>query len=481
MTDPVAAPRSFPLRVFLLVSVAVAIALVVVPFRRITGDLVAIATNLEAHRGLEESARLAHEAVRAGVPIDRLLTSDFACICKSSACAGICPPGLEHLTTMPSSAACAGDEGSRVCVVRASNDRPSTPLRIANALLALAAITVFAATSLVLALVVARPLRALADEANRVGEGRTALPRLSDVPPAGSRVEEIRALDDAIGAMVLSLRTRELDVAERLALTEAANDELKRTNAALADTRQQLLQAERLAAVGRLSAGLAHEIGNPLTAILALLDLVLAGDLPEEQERDFLERIRSENERIAAIVRGLLDFSRPDLPARDAPEESCEPLSVVDDLIRFFEPQRRYAHMRLALAGDRLTARVSMGEGTLRQVLLNLILNASEALESRDSPGLVLIMLEASGEQVRILVEDDGPGVHRDVGDRLFEPFVTSKATRGGTGLGLSICRGLVEAAGGRLDLERSSQRGTRFALKLRAAPTAPDPAHDRD
>jgi signal transduction histidine kinase len=351
----------------------------------------------------------------------------------------------------------------RVCLVRREQASSSTALRIAHALLALAAVTVFAMTSLVLALAVARPLRALAAEAKRVGDGRPAL------PPTNTFVEEIQELEGAVGAMVERLRAREAEVHERLTHAQDANEALQRTNRTLAETRQQLLQAERLAAIGRLSAGLAHEIGNPLTAILSLLDLVLAGDLPEAQQRDFLERIRAENERIGTIVRGLLDFSRPDLPKLDAPEGSCLPLAVVDDLLRFFEPQRRYAHARFALTGDRLERPVRMQAGTLRQVLLNLFLNAAEALESQERQGIVLVMLEDAGDHVRILVEDDGPGVSSAVGDKLFEPFVSSKGDRGGTGLGLSICRGLVEAVGGRLDLERSSKAGTRFALTLPA------------
>ena len=127
---------------------------------------------------------------------------------------------------------------------------------------------------------------------------------------------------------------------------------------------------------------------------------------------------------------------------------------------------------RFALAGDRTDRNVRMHSGALRQVLLNLFLNAAEALESRKSPGLVLVAFEDAGDVVRILVEDDGPGVEAAVGDRLFEPFVTSRGDRGGTGLGLSICRGLVEATGGRLELERTSKAGTRFAVTLPVAAT---------
>ncbi len=459
-----ARPRAFPLRVFLVAGVAVAMGLVLVPFRRITTDLVTIATEQEGHKNLEDAARLAHQALRSGVRAEALVSESFSCICDGARCAGACPNDLVRDASQ--SLACDGDPPDRVCIVRRDRSPSTTPLRMAHALLALATITVFAVTSLVLALVLARPLRALAAEAKRVGDGRPAL------PPTGSFVEEIQSLEAALGSMVERLRAREAEVQERLLHAQDANDELQRANRTLAETRQQLLQAERLAAVGRLSAGLAHEIGNPLTAILALLDLVLAGDLPEAQQRDFLERIRAENERIGTIVRGLLDFSRPDLPMVDAPEGNCSPQAVVDDLLRFFEPQRRYAHARFALAGDRTDRNVRMHSGALRQVLLNLFLNAAEALESRKSPGLVLVAFEDAGDVVRILVEDDGPGVEAAVGDRLFEPFVTSRGDRGGTGLGLSICRGLVEATGGRLELERTSKAGTRFAVTLPVAAT---------
>jgi signal transduction histidine kinase len=335
---------------------------------------------------------------------------------------------------------------------------------MAHALFVLVAVAVFSVTALLLTLAVLRPLRTLADAARRVGEGKAAL------APSRNFVDEIQDLEASVAAMVDRLQAREVEIHERLLATQASNDELQRMNRALADTRQQLLQAERLAAVGRLSAGLAHEIGNPLTAILSLLDLVITGDLPPAQQADFLQRIRAENERIAAIVRGLLDFSRPDVTLVEATTGACSPVDVVDELVRFFEPQRRYAHVRLAVSGERPTCTVRMQAGALRQVLLNLFLNAADALEDSDSPGLVLVAFEANGGDVRILVEDDGPGVDAQVGDRLFEPFVTSKTERGGTGLGLSVCRGLVEAVGGKLDLERTGPQGTRFALTLPAA-----------
>lgn len=454
-------PRGFSLRLVLFAGVAVAMALVFVPFQRITTELVRITTDHVSHTRAAQSAAIAARAIRSGVRPEQLLGEEIATLRYEGACFGRCsaadgePRGLE---------VCDGTTGARVCLVLASPTVPMTPLRMAHALFVLVAVAVFSVTALLLTLAVLRPLRSLAAAARRVGEGKTVLTSSS------SFVEEIQDLEASVAAMVDRLHAREVEIHERLHATEAANDELHRTNRALADTRQQLLQAERLAAVGRLSAGLAHEIGNPLTAILSLLDLVITGDLPAAQQADFLQRIRAENERIAAIVRGLLDFSRPDATLVEATMGSCSPVDVVDDLVRFFEPQRRYAHVRLEVSGERPSCAVRMHAGALRQVLLNLFLNAADALEARPSRGLVLVAFEAHGDRVRILVEDDGPGVDARVGDQIFEPFVTSKGERGGTGLGLSVCRGLVAAVGGTLDLERTGPNGTRFALTLPAA-----------
>lgn len=451
------APRGFSLRLVLVAGVASAMALVFVPFQRITTDLVRITAEQVARRHAAPTVAVVARAIRAGARPEQLLGEEISKVSYEGTCFGRCEEGASARALE----LCDGDVGARVCVELATPAVPTTPLRMAHALFVLVAVAVFSVTALLLTLVVLRPLRALAAAARRTGEGKPAL------EPSGAVVEEILDLEASVGAMVDRLQAREVEIRERLLAAQASNDELQRANRALADTREQLLQAERLAAVGRLSAGLAHEIGNPLTAILSLLDLVITGDLPPAQQADFLQRIRAENERIGGIVRGLLDFSRPEVPPHEAGTAACSPVEVVDDLVRFFEPQRRYAHMRLAVSGDRPACAVRMQAGALRQVLLNLFLNAADALEQRSAQGLVLVAFEANGEQVRILVEDDGPGVDASVGDRLFEPFVTGRADRGGTGLGLSVCRGLVEAVGGKLELERTGPQGTRFALTL--------------
>jgi signal transduction histidine kinase len=460
---------SLSLRSLLFVSIGLAVALVFVPVQRLATGLVALTTEHDERREAEHAAALAARALTAGVRAEALIGDGLACVCVNRAC--VDAAGAATNGAPSESAGCgapshvrACTEGERVCVEIARARAPSTPLRMANALLALVAITVFAAASLLFTLLAVRPLRTLAAEAKRVAEGRPAL------PPSGSVVREIQDLEGALGTMVDELRAREAELHAKLLEAEDRNADLARTNRALADTRARLLQAERLAAVGRLSAGLAHEIGNPLTAILSLLDLVLAGDLTEAQRTDFLERIRAENERIGAIVRGLVDFSRPDDAHGEFARGTCDAGAVAEELVRFFEPQKRYRHARIAISGSLPTREVRMAGGALRQVLLNLLLNAADALEERGSQGLVLVAFEEGGDATRILVEDDGPGVSASVGDRLFEPFVTGKADRGGTGLGLAVCRGLVEAAGGTLELVRTGPQGTRFALTLPAA-----------
>ncbi len=451
--------RALSLRALVVGGLFLALSLALVPARRITNDLVAIAAERADRTALESAAALAARSLDAGVSPELLVGPGISCLCVGASCMHSCTDSES------SRRACARTHaGQEICVIGSRNALPDGAMRLAEALLVLVAVVVFAVSTLLLTLFVVRPLRTLASEAARREDGRTPL---RSVP---SPVLEIQALERALTEMIARLAAREAEVAERLAATEAANAALVHANQELAATREQLLQTERLAAVGRLSAGLAHEIGNPLTAILALLDLLLAGDLPPTQQVDFLERIRAENERIAAIVRSLVDFSRPDTPGTPPTASSSSPVAVAEDLVRFFAPQKRYRHARIGVVGGLGIREVRMHEGALRQVLLNLVLNAADALEGREPPGVVLIGFEDAGDAVRILVEDDGPGVDPAIGDRLFEPFVTGKVERGGTGLGLSICRGLVEAAGGRLELVRSDRSGTRFALTLLAA-----------
>jgi signal transduction histidine kinase len=263
-------------------------------------------------------------------------------------------------------------------------------------------------------------------------------------------------------------------MAEKLIAEEATLllkvDELTETTHRLTQTQAQLVRSERLASVGRLAAGVAHEIGNPIAALMGIEDILLDGGLSREEERDFLERMRRETQRIHSVVRDLLDFARPEGNVDDAgaPPAPAEVAPALQDVLALVRPQKHFRGIRLEAHVDG-PLRVSLPASQLTQVLLNMVLNAGAAIAAQGrNDGCVTVRARRLDERrVRIEVEDDGPGLPPTVRDRVFEPFVTTKPVGEGTGLGLAVCRGLVEAAGGEIGVDASYEGGARFFVVL--------------
>jgi two-component system NtrC family sensor kinase len=325
--------------------------------------------------------------------------------------------------------------------------------------------TVFALALLVFAYfaltrLIVRPVDQLAEATDRIASGARTL----RFPRYGAR--ELVDLGASVQAMAGKL------ISEEAALILKV-EELTETTRRLTQAQAQLVRSERMASVGRLAAGVAHEIGNPIAALMGMQDLLLDGDLPAETERDFLQRMRKETERIHTVLRDLLDFARPEEKASQgsAPPAPADVRAVVDDVVSLVRPQKYFRDVRLEteIVG---APHVALPAPRLTQVLLNVILNAGAALASAGrKEGRVTIRARAEdAKSVRIEVEDNGPGIAQAVRDRLFEPFVTTKEVGEGTGLGLAVCRGLVESAGGEVGLDPSYSGGARFYVVLPAA-----------
>ena len=306
---------------------------------------------------------------------------------------------------------------------------------------------------------IVRPIDELVDAADRVAGGARTL----RVPRTGAR--ELLDLSASVRSM-----------AERLIAEEAALllkiEELTETTSRLTRTQAQLVRSERMASVGRLSAGLAHEVGNPIAALIGMEDLLLDGGLSPEEQRDFLQRMRRETERIHTVIRDLLGFARPEGPRAGGEAEAEQPAEVgrvVDDVVALARPQKDFRGVRIETEIDGALV-VAMSANRLTQVLLNLVFNAGAALASapREDGHVLLRAFAAAGDRVRIAIDDNGPGVAPAVRDRMFEPFATTKEVGQGTGLGLAVCRGLVESAGGR---DRVRRRGRAGRQVLRRAP----------
>ena len=242
----------------------------------------------------------------------------------------------------------------------------------------------------------------------------------------------------------------------------------------LAEIQEQLARSRRLATVGQLAAGVAHEINNPLAAITTCAESCLRdirnapGAAIIAAERDwyfYLEEIVRQSLRCKAITRGLLDLTRQ----RRARSEMCALNSAVERCFRSFDGRGRETSANFTLNLDAEVGEVATDEAMVRQILDNLLSNALDVVGARDE---ITISTGVDGERVFVEVADSGSGIPADVLARIFDPFFTTKDPGKGSGLGLAISTTLADAVGGALTVESKPGAGSRFRLWLpRRAP----------
>jgi signal transduction histidine kinase len=298
---------------------------------------------------------------------------------------------------------------------------------------------------------------------------------------------EVQQLASAFNQMSEALEAR-------TGALEKAVEDLRRSNAELRDARAGLDRAERLAAVGRLAAGVAHEVGNPMGAVLAFVDLARRDPGLGEDGRQKLSRAIGEGERVRHILRQLLDFSRPPRVER-GPVDLVQVAEATAGLVR---AQRRYAAIRIEVAAQGAPPPALADRNQVAQILLNLLLNAADALADTPEPRVTVtvrgtVRTPRAGEPreaglargvldaVECVVADTGPGIAPEHRERIFDPFFTTKPPGQGTGLGLANALRLAEELGGALELE-GSEAGAVFVLRLPAAipPALPSPGASR-
>jgi signal transduction histidine kinase len=342
----------------------------------------------------------------------------------------------------------------------------------------LAVFTIFAAV--LLRRRVVRPLEELAAAARAVGAGEARR-----APVAGPR--ETAAVAEAWNEMTEALESRSEELAKSVAELRAANAELRRTRAGLD-------RAERLAVVGRLAAGVAHEVGNPIGAMLALGELAARDPGLSEASRAHLARVAREGERVRGILRQLLDFSRP---RRSAPA-ALDLAHSVEEAWQLVAAQKSHRQIRFELRAEPETPRAWADADALQQILLNLLLNAADALAGVAEPRILVELRpavlrarrgdadarDAAGrghaDGVECLVADNGCGMGEADRERVFDPFFSTKPPGAGTGLGLSTALHLAEEMDGALALaEAPPGYATGFALRLPATHAAAGSAVD--
>ena len=252
--------------------------------------------------------------------------------------------------------------------------------------------------------------------------------------------------------------------AERVRLA-AKVEELTAANRELAQARASLLRSEKLATVGRLASGLAHEVGNPLGAVRGYVDLARAR-LPAGADpalADALSRIEEAAVRIDRTVRELLDFARPTAPL-------LAPLAlppVIEGALRLARVQERFRDVEVELDLPPALGPILGDEHQVSQVLLNLLLNAGDAM--RGAGRVRVAARAAGGGRIAVRVEDAGPGIAPGDLPHVFDPFFTTKEPGAGTGLGLAIGHRIMESLGGEIAAWNAEGGGAVFELRFRA------------
>jgi nitrogen-specific signal transduction histidine kinase len=228
----------------------------------------------------------------------------------------------------------------------------------------------------------------------------------------------------------------------------------------------QLIQAEKLAAMGQMLAGVAHELNNPLTAILGASELLRERQGVDENTKRQLEMTHRQARRAARIVQNLLEFSRPASPQKKTLDLNV----VIDRTLQLQDHSLRRNNVEVEFQAVPGLPLIVGDANQLIQIFLNLISNAEQAIREARPSGRIQIRLGRSGTRVTATVQDDGVGIPPEVLPKLFDPFFTTKRPGGGTGLGLSICMSIVREHGGNIEASSLPAGGAAFTVTLPAA-----------
>ncbi len=315
--------------------------------------------------------------------------------------------------------------------------------------LALVAIGIAIATG---AWVVGRPMRALAAKARRIGEG-----------DLGSPLE--LAQDDEVGELAREMNR----MCTRLADAQAA---LAQATSARIAALEQLRHAERLAVVGKLASGIAHELGTPLQVVSGWAKMIRAREIEGDEVGAAAGAIAEQSERMAQSIRGLLDFAR----RRDTSRQLLDVRDLVRDTLSLLQPLAEKRSIVVTLDERGEPGRVRADAGQLQQALTNLVVNGFDALPNG---GALAVTIDRAREAppaeighqatefVRIAVRDEGEGIDLDDLPHVFDPFFTTKAVGHGTGLGLPVARDIVREHLGWIDVRSERGRGSTFTIHL--------------
>jgi len=296
-----------------------------------------------------------------------------------------------------------------------------------------------------------RPLKNLLTQTRRIAEGNL------DVVVENDSRDEMGELSEAFNKM-----TENLKIARRELQAWGKNLETKvseRTNE-IKQMQTRLLRSEKLASLGRLVAGITHEINNPLTGILMYSDLAMRNPRLDPSIEGDLNVIMKESQRCAKIVRGLLDFSRESIPRKK--EASLN--NVMDATIELVGHQASFRNIEIVREYQTDLPLIPLDENQMEQVFINILLNAAQSM---DKGGRIVIKTGTDhAHDCFVIISDTGRGIAEEDQEKIFDPFFTTKGDRG-TGLGLSISYGIIERHGGKIEAQSKEGEGATFIIKL--------------
>jgi len=296
---------------------------------------------------------------------------------------------------------------------------------------------------------VTRPLHELRNSAEAVGRGD-----FSRRVPVHSR--------DEFGELAVVFNQMTENVQQSRA-------QLEKTVETLKTTQGQLIQSEKLSAVGEFVAGVAHELNNPLSAVMGFAELLREAEVNSPYRRQ-LDLIYKAAQRCQKIVQSLLSFARRHQPERK-PVSANELVEAVLEIVAY---PLRTGNIELVTKLDRKLPMVMADGHQIQQVLLNIVNNGRQAIEAHQPSGRITISSGVSDKNVRITIQDNGPGIPAENLGRIFDPFFTTKEVGKGTGLGLSLCYGIVQEHGGNITVQSQVGQGALFVIELPIAAESP-------
>lgn len=292
---------------------------------------------------------------------------------------------------------------------------------------------------------VVRPIDRLVEEAGNIATGH------GDVASSALGSDEFGSLRESLSAMAGRIQGDRQRIEEQV-------HELSEVNMRLVDAHDQLIRTEKLASVGQLAAGVAHEIGNPIGVIIGYLEMLDDDAADENFQRDAIAQIRTATERIQGTIQDLLDFSRPAADEEAASDVAAE----TDNIVRFVAPQKRFRNVEIDVAVRGAVPPCAMPPSRYKQVLLNLLFNAADATGGE---GRIEVRIASHPEGVMVTVRDSGAGIPENVMLRIFDPFYTTKEVGTGTGLGLFVSHTIMNRYNGRIEVASPPEGGALFSL----------------